>query len=190
VKVLVFGDTHMPTRRSSIPSEFFEYIAATDYDLAFVTGDLVREPDMRAALPPLPRTIMVRGNMDYSSSSESFHRELSLEAFNILLIHGTQLRPRGNIEQLWEIADNIGAHVTIYGHTHKAAIDLHKSKLFLNPGTLSGASSGGGGRTDASFMELALKKNLIDVVLFKTNWKVMKRSSLSFIKEDGMKRRE
>ncbi len=190
MKVLVFGDTHMPTRTSSIPSEFFQHIAATNYDLALVTGDLVREADMRKALPPLPRTVMVRGNMDYSSSSESFHRELFLEALNILLIHGTQLRPRGNIEQLWEIADNIGADIAIHGHSHNAAIDLHKSKLFLNPGTLSGASGGSGGRTDASFMELDLKKKAVDVVLFKTNWKVMKRSSLSFVKEDGMKKRE
>ncbi|TFG11656.1 YfcE family phosphodiesterase [Candidatus Thorarchaeota archaeon] len=190
MKVLVFGDTHMPTRRRSIPPEFFQHIAAINYDLALVTGDLVREEDMRKALPSLPRTVMVRGNMDYSSGPESFHREISLEVFNILLIHGTQLRPRGNIEQLWEIAENIGADITIHGHTHKAAIDLYKSKLFLNPGTLSGASSGSGGRIDASFMELDLKKKVVDVVLFNTNWKVMKRSSLSFVKEDGMKNRE
>jgi vacuolar protein sorting-associated protein 29 len=183
-RVLVFGDTHIPSRRNSIPEAFFKHIESTIYDLALVTGDLVRESEMRSALPPLPRSFIVVGNMDYGSQY-NFHEQIQLDEFSILLLHGTQLRPRGNIKQLWEIAEKIGADIAIHGHTHEASIDLHKDRLFLNPGTISGATGGWAGRTDASFIELEVDKNELQVRLFYTDWKVLKESEASFQKVNG-----
>ena len=183
-RVLVLGDTHIPSRRDSIPVEFHQHIKNNEYDLALITGDLVREFDMRAALPPLPRSFIVVGNMDYGSSY-NFHEQIQLDDFNFLLLHGTQLRPRGNIEQLWEILIQIEGDVAIHGHTHKAAIDLYKQRLFLNPGTISGATGGWGGRTDASFIELDIMKNVMKVTLHQTDWRVVKKSEISFLKQDN-----
>jgi vacuolar protein sorting-associated protein 29 len=189
MKVLVFGDTHMPSRRSSIPNDFYSRIEKTNYDLALITGDLVREQDMRAALPPLPRSFIVRGNMDYSTSAHNFHEQVQIESFDALLLHGTQIRPRGNIRQLWEVADNIGAHVTIHGHTHQAAIDLYNDKLFLNPGTISGATGGSGRRTDASFIEMTISGNEMEVHLYLSDWSITKISEAKFNLENSIVRR-
>lgn len=184
-KVLVLGDAHIPTRRDSIPDAFYQHIKDTDYDMALITGDLVRESDMRNALPPLPRSFIVTGNMDYGSQY-NFHEEIQLDDFKVLLLHGTQLRPRGNIEQLWEILHQIGGDVAIHGHTHQAAINLHKQQLFLNPGTVSGATGGWGGKTDASFIELFVEKNAMKVILHLTDWRVVKRTEL-FYQKTGTK---
>ena len=183
-RVLVFGDTHIPSRRDSIPKEFYDHIEQTNYDIAFITGDLVRESEMLSALPPLPRKFTVVGNMDYGSQY-NFHEQIQLDDFNVLLLHGTQLRPRGNIKQLWEIVQTIGADVAIHGHTHTASIELHKDQLFLNPGTISGATGGWGGKTDASFIELEVSKNELDVKLFLTDWKLVKESTLRFQKQEN-----
>jgi putative phosphoesterase len=182
-RVLVFGDAHIPSRRDSIPEAFYDHIEKTRYDLALITGDLVREADMRSALPPLPRSFIVVGNMDYGSQY-NFHEQIQLDNFDVLLIHGTQLRPRGNIKQLWEIAQQIDADVAIHGHTHIASIELHKDRLFLNPGTISGATGGWAGRTDASFIELEVSRSDLLVRLFQTDWKILKESTLSFKKQD------
>jgi vacuolar protein sorting-associated protein 29 len=182
--VLVFGDAHIPSRRDSIPETFFDHIQQTNYDLAFITGDLVRESEMRSALPSLPRSFIVVGNMDYGSQY-NFHEQIQLDDFNVLLLHGTQLRPRGNIKQLWEIVHQIGADIAVHGHTHTTSIDLHKDRLFLNPGTISGATGGWGGKTDASFIELEVSKNEILVKLFHTDWKVVKESTLRFQKQEN-----
>ena len=181
-RVLVLGDAHIPSRRDSIPKEFFQYIESHEYDIALVTGDLVREADFRNALPPLPKSYIVVGNMDYGST-HNFHERIPLDDFNFLLLHGTQIRPRGNIEQLWEILMQIGGDVAVHGHTHKAAIDLYKDRLFLNPGTVSGATGGWGGRDDASFIELEIKKNEMKVTLHLTDWRVVKKSEIWFIKQ-------
>ena len=183
-RVLVFGDAHIPSRRDSIPEAFYNHIAQASYDMALITGDLVREAEMLAALPPLPRSFIVVGNMDYGSQY-NFHEQVQLGSFNTLLLHGTQLRPRGNIKQLWEIAQQIGADVAIHGHTHTASIDLYKDRLFLNPGTISGATGGWAGRIDASFIELEVSKNELLVRLFQTDWKVVKESTISFQKTEG-----
>jgi len=184
-RVLVLGDTHIPSRRDSIPKEFYQYIKDAVYDLALITGDLERESDMRDALPPLPRSFIVVGNMDYGSSY-NFHEQVQLDDFNLLLIHGTQLRPRGNIEQLWEILLQIGGDVAVHGHTHEAAIDLHKDRLFLNPGTISGATGGWGGRANASFIELEVQSSTMKVTLHQTDWQVVKQSEIQFMKQDGV----
>ncbi|MFW9974332.1 MAG: YfcE family phosphodiesterase [Candidatus Thorarchaeota archaeon] len=183
-RVLVFGDAHIPSRRDSIPEVFFEHIRQSNYDLALVTGDLVREPEMRSALPPLPRSFIVTGNMDYSSQY-NFHEEIQLDDFNILLLHGTQLRPRGNIKQLWEIVQQVSTDVAVHGHTHTASIEIYKDRLFLNPGTISGATGGWAGRTDASFIELEVNKSELSVKLFHTDWKVMKESVVRFRKHEN-----
>ncbi|MFX0107120.1 MAG: YfcE family phosphodiesterase [Candidatus Hodarchaeota archaeon] len=182
-RVLIFGDAHIPSRRDSIPDSFHKTIEETDYDLALVTGDLVSENDMRAALPPLPECYIVQGNMDYGGTHD-FHRIIPIDNLSILLIHGTQLRPRGSIKQLREIVDNVGADIAIHGHTHKPAIDLYSERLFLNPGTISGATGGWSGRLDASFMEADVSESKVEVRLHVTNWKVAKVSQMRFCKED------
>lgn len=183
-RVLILGDAHIPSRRDSIPTEFYQHIKDAHYDLTLITGDLVRENDMRAALPPLSRCFIVTGNMDYGSLY-NFHEQVQIDDFNVLLLHGTQLRPRGNLEQLWEILQQIEGDVAVHGHTHKAAIDLHRDRLFLNPGTISGATGGWGGKTDASFIELIVNQNQMHVILYITDWRVVKRTESKYQKQDG-----
>ena len=135
-----------------------------------------------SAVRSLPNSYSTPG-VSYGSSY-NFHEQIQLDEFNILLLHGTQLRPRGNIEQLWEILTKIGGDVAVHGHTHQMAVDLYKAKLFLNPGTISGATGGWGGRTDASFIELVVKKNEMKVSLHQTDWTVSKVSDILFLKQD------
>ncbi|MHA2004587.1 MAG: YfcE family phosphodiesterase [Candidatus Thorarchaeota archaeon] len=182
-RILVFGDAHIPSRRDSIPASFYSHIEGAEYDLALVTGDLVRENEMRAAMPTLPICHIVQGNMDYGRGFD-FHKQVQIDDFNILLIHGTQLRPRGNIKQLWEIVMNVGANVGIHGHTHEPAIDLREGRLLLNPGTISGATGGWAGKTDASFIELEIGGSQLTVLLHITDWQVAKQSSLQFVRQN------
>ena len=74
--------------------------------------------------------------------------------------------------------------VAIHGHTHQASVELHKDRLFLNPGTVSGATGGWSGRTDASFMELIVEKNMLKVILHLTDWRVIKRTELTYLKTE------
>ena len=179
----------MPSRANSIPSEFFSHIERTEYNIALITGDLINEHEMRKALPPLPSSFIVRGNMDYSSNKYNFHELVQIEDVQFLLIHGTQIRPRGNIKQLWEVGHNVRADVVVHGHTHQHTIDLYNARLFLNPGTISGATGGWSGRMTASFIELNVIKTNIEVKMITTDWTTVKESISSFKKKDGVIKR-
>jgi putative phosphoesterase len=182
----VFGDAHIPSRRDSIPPDFYDHIESAVYDLALVTGDLVREQAMRDAMPDIPKSLIVIGNMDYGSSYRH-HERIQIDDFDFLLLHGTQLRPRGSNKQLLEIVEEVGADAAIHGHTHKSAIDLLNGKLLLNPGTVSGATGGSFGRTDASFIELEIISNSLLVKLHRTDWYVTRTSELRYEKQaDGI----
>lgn len=187
-RILVFGDAHIPTRRDSIPPVFYGHIQATKYDLAFVTGDLVRESEMRKAMPPLPKSYIVRGNMDLEGRYNQ-HEEIQIDGINILLLHGSQVKPRGDLRQLTEIAKHVNADITIHGHTHEEAIDLYECRLFLNPGTISGSTGGWEGRTDASFIELGVSSSHIEVILYHSDWANIRASKAAFTKSaEGISR--
>ncbi|MHA1771394.1 MAG: metallophosphoesterase family protein [Candidatus Thorarchaeota archaeon] len=183
-RILVFGDLHVPTRRDSIPDTFTRRIAETPYDLALVTGDLVDESEMRAIMPPLPQCYIVQGNMDFGAHHE-IHHEIRIEGLTFLLLHGTQLRPRGNLDQLWEILLNVDGDIAVHGHTHVPSIDLYRERLLINPGTITGATGGRGGRKAASFIELEVSGTQIDVTLFITDWHIVKETTLSFQRQQG-----
>jgi putative phosphoesterase len=136
---------------------------------------------MREAMPPLPKSYIVRGNMDLEGRY-NLHEEIKIEDINILLLHGTQIKPRGDLVQLLEIADHVNADVTVHGHTHNEAIDLYERRLFLNPGTISGSTGGWEGRTDASFIELGISQSRIEVSLYHTDWVDTRISKVTFIK--------
>ena len=183
-RVLVFGDTHIPARRDSIPESFDRRIRSGKYDLALVTGDLVKEKAMRNVMPPLPECHIVQGNMDLESR-RNHHEELTIEELRFLLIHGTQLSPRGNIDQLSEIASKVEADVSIHGHTHEPSVELFQGRLFLNPGTISGATGGWGGRKDASFMEMEVAGTQLVVSLFLSDWSSEMESRTRYSKIQG-----
>ncbi len=182
-RILVFGDLHVPTRRDSIPDVFAQQISESVYDLALVTGDLVDEDMMRKVMPPLPECYIVQGNMDFGYSHE-FHYELQIEDLKFLLLHGTQLHPRGNLDQLWEVLLNVDGDVAVHGHTHVPAVNLYRGRLFINPGTITGATGGRGGRKDASYIDLEVSGSHTTVTLHITNWRTIKSSTLSFEKQD------
>ncbi|MEM4735657.1 MAG: YfcE family phosphodiesterase [Candidatus Thorarchaeota archaeon] len=182
-RILVFGDAHVPSRADSIPAGFYRHIHDTVYDLAIVTGDLVDESQMRAVLPPLPVCHIVQGNMDHNTDY-NMHEELTVEGFALLALHGTQLSPRGNIRQLNEIAHRTGSDIVIHGHTHVPSVELYDAVLFLNPGTITGATGGWGGRKDASFIELEISESEVSVTLFVTDWTSEHRSVTKYKKVD------
>ena len=96
---------------------------------------------------------------------------------------------RGNIKQLYEVVASVEADIAVHGHTHKSAVDLYRDRLFLNPGTISGAggaATGWSGRIDASFMELEITNSDLLVILHLTDWKVIKKSQMRFRKQEDV----
>jgi hypothetical protein len=177
MRVLVIGDTHIPRRASWIPQKITEFIEGREFDIVVCTGDLT-DRKVLDYLKGISSVVVVRGNMDHLNLPE--YAKIKLERIEVGVIHGDQVYPRGDREQLEDIGEEMGIDVLICGHTHSP--DLYQGDvIILNPGSATGVWGGGGGSMRPSFMILDVKDKEIDVKLYemerrKLNWKSFKFS--------------
>ena len=136
MKIVVIGDFHIPSRASRIPGWELDLMKHEKPDYILCTGDVESE-DVIHKLSSISRVKCVKGNMDWLDLPE--HESLRVGLFRLGLIHGTDIHPRGDLRQLYWYADMMGVDILIHGHTHKLSIDSYSGKLFVNPGTATGA---------------------------------------------------
>ncbi|MGB9719516.1 MAG: YfcE family phosphodiesterase [Candidatus Anstonellales archaeon] len=147
MKIICIGDFHIPERANDIPVWIRKIIIKEKPDLILCTGDLTSGMPMKF-LSLLAPVKCVRGNMDSMRFPEK--ESITVHGKKIGLIHGTEVYPRGNMEQLLGIAKEMGIEILVHGHTHKLDVKEYNGILFINPGTATGAwggSSEGGPET-------------------------------------------
>jgi len=130
------------------------------YDEILFTGDAT-EYSILHYLERHARTYAVRGNMDFLNLQR--FQIIDAEGHRIFLFHSTEVRPRGDPDQLWEY----GKTAVIFGHTHKKDVYAYKGLLFVNPGTATGAWGGATQGEPESLAVLELKKEKATVLMMK-----------------------
>uniref|UniRef100_A0A7C3VLQ8 Phosphoesterase n=1 Tax=Archaeoglobus fulgidus TaxID=2234 RepID=A0A7C3VLQ8_ARCFL len=168
MRILIFGDTHIPERAKEIPEEFKKYLEGSD--IVVITGDLTSERILRFAERLAEKVIAVRGNMDHLPLPHS--AKFRVEGYLIGVVHGHQVYPRGNREQLEDIAVEMDVDVLISGHTHLPDIYFGK-KILLNPGSMTGVWGGGAFSTKPSFIILEVEGEKIGGTLYRLDKEVV-----------------
>ncbi len=177
VKILVLGDTHIPRRASRIPQQIEEFVADKEFDFVVCTGDLTTEEVLDIIKEFGKEVVAVRGNIDYLPLPE--YAEITVEGLKIGVIHGDEVYPRGDREQLEEIGLRKGVDILISGHTHSP--DVYRGKvLLLNPGSATGVWGGGGGSMKPSFMVLEVKGREVKVHLYELEKGRLREKSWTF----------
>ncbi|HIH91041.1 YfcE family phosphodiesterase [Ignicoccus hospitalis] len=178
MKVLIASDAHVPDREREIPKEIREFLASeAPFDLVLYAGDLTG-PEVLEWLKGLGEEVKaVRGNMDYLPLPEEALVEL--DGVKALVVHGHQVRPRGNLDALSAMALSRGARVIVHGHLHKPLIKEHKGVLHLNPGSVTGTWGGSSLGGDPTFMIVRPSKGALEVDLYALKGGRLERSSYS-----------
>jgi len=152
--VLVLSDSHIRERAEWFPEEFLEIFRSKAYDIAVHAGDLV-DPEVLDFVKSLGKKVyVVQGNMDYLDLPEQ--EVFEVLGFRIGVVHGDQVRPRGNVQALTMLAKSMNVSILISGHTHAPFITTYSGVLHINPGSVTGVWGGGGGSFTPSFAELAI----------------------------------
>ncbi len=161
VGYLICGDTHIPRRATAIPplllqkmEEVHQSLPAQKFEEVLFTGDLVNDPNVLSPLKPFvdERGVeYVSGNMDYQIKPRPAQELVFLQTFDgqfaqglkLGLIHGHQIQPRGDLENLTTYAKELEVNILVSGHTHADCCEISEDKriLLLNPGSLTGAWS-------------------------------------------------
>ncbi len=167
--IVVIGDFHIPNRAKEIPE--WELGKIKDADLVAITGDLCEESVLEQIKSINKNVVVVLGNIDRSGNYPE--REVfNYKGVKFGLVHGTGIYPRGDWDQLLEIAEELGVDVLLNGHTHHWAVYEYKSKIFVNPGSATGAWGGSSDPGPQSMAEIDVKGNTLEVRVFHNSKKI------------------
>ena len=128
LRAAVFSDTHTNTAR------MLEAARALAPDVLIHLGDHARDAELlRAQFPELPLYV-VRGNCDFGSAAPD-RLIVELGPVKALLTHGHLYDVNWNLDRLVYAAQEAGAKLALFGHTHEALnVEIGGVQL-LNPGT-------------------------------------------------------
>ena len=123
-------------------------------DAVCFLGDVARDAEhlreRLAAMPNQPVLYAVRGNNDYySTCTLPWDLLIELGGVRIYMTHGHRLVSLMNLAYK---AQECGAQVALFGHTHQALCETVQGVLLLNPGSAGNFCRGG--RARASVLEI------------------------------------
>eukprot|EP00392_Amoebophrya_sp_AT5.2_P002541 g2546.t1 len=141
--VLVIGDQHVPQRTRDLPECFKELLQTDKIKIVLCTGNC----GSKAALDGLQglghEVHCVRGESDDKTIiGRELPESLVVEVgeFKVGVISGYQILPWQSEAALLQWQRKLGCDILISGHTHEAKYFTLNNKLFLNPGSATGAA--------------------------------------------------
>ena len=153
----VISDTHIPVRSVSIPKKVFEVFE--DVDLILHCGD-IEVMSVIEELEEIAPVKAVHGNCDPNIGFNT-HEVFEVEEVKIGLTHGV-VYPKGDTQQLYYLAKELGVDILISGHTHQPLIKQEGDVLLLNPGSPTQPRM-----TEPSVMLLNINKKDVDAEIIK-----------------------
>ncbi len=125
---VVLSDSHGRYRNIQKIAPLF---AENDYVVHLGDGS----SDMRPYAVQYPGKVCVmKGNCDFSYGEEE--RVLEAENISLLCCHGHRYGVKRGLEALAARAKELGCSVALYGHTHRADIQMVDGVLCVNPGAV------------------------------------------------------
>ena len=129
LKILVFSDSHRYT------GGMIQAIEEQQPDLVVHLGDLQRDAEELALLYPKLSMVTVPGNCD-GWTTDPLERQFMVCGKRVLLSHGHIWHVKQGYDAALRAARNAGAHLLLFGHTHRPLVDMRGRTLFLNPGSI------------------------------------------------------
>ncbi|MEW4022208.1 metallophosphoesterase [Bacillus sp. YAF8] len=127
MKMLIISDSHGLEDELETISKRHE----AEADLMIHCGD----SELDAAHPALVPYHTVKGNCDFG---DGFQEELLLDAGSkkILAVHGHLHGIKQSLLTVFYRAEELGADIVCFGHSHIAGSEVLRGKLLINPGSI------------------------------------------------------
>lgn len=170
----LISDTHIPDRRIKLPQPVFD--AFEDVDLIIHAGDITSQ-SVLDDLEKIAPVHAVEGNMDrvVGELELPVSKIIEAEGHKIGIVHG-EVYPRGDTQQLYYTALELGVDILVSGHSHIAQLEKIKDVILVNPGSPTNPRL-----SDPSVALLEINKSKIEIEFIKTGSPVC--ASLNFANE-------
>ncbi|MBQ9518921.1 MAG: metallophosphoesterase [Firmicutes bacterium] len=132
MRILVLSDTHRSLNRALLLMNDLIY----EIDYVFHLGDNTEDADFLRDNYKLP-VISVAGNCDSDCSVED-EKVIELANKKIFMTHGHKYGVKyDTADRLIYRAQEVGADICLFGHTHVPFLGLIRGMVVMNPGSLS-----------------------------------------------------
>ena len=177
----LISDTHIPDRRVNIPQKVLETFEGVD--LIIHAGDITSSSVIEE-LEEIAPVVAVEGNMDrvHGDIELPVSKIIEVEGHKIGVIHG-EVYPRGDTQQLYYHALQLGVNILVSGHSHVAQLEKIKDVLLINPGSPTNPRL-----SDPSVALMEINGNDISIEFIQTGRPVC--SALNFYEEKAKKDNE
>lgn len=139
--ILVIGDLHIPLRGHGIPAVFRENLSGGKINKILCTGNLCTKDELESLKTFCPDIQFVRGEFDDDDLPDTEQVVEAIGNFKIGLVSGHSLVPQNDKERLAAKARELDVDILTFGGGHRAGVFEHNGKLFVNPGSATGAST-------------------------------------------------
>jgi vacuolar protein sorting-associated protein 29 len=167
VLVLVVGDTWVPQRATGVPEAFRKMFVPGRIHKILITG-CVGCKEMYDYLRTIAGEVYCTASEVDRQWTDRFPETavITVEGLKIGLIHGHQVVPVGDKDSLAAVQREMDVDVLVSGGTHHSKYFEFDSRLFVNPGSLSGAD--GVAETDMppSFMLLDIQDTSVVTFMY------------------------
>lgn len=132
MRVLVVSDTHRD--RWALQKAI---LAQPKAEVVVHLGDGEQEALEAKRSFPEKQFYMVRGNCDWGSGLHA-HMMVELAGKKLFLTHGYAENVKAGVDEVIRAAQERGADILLFGHTHEALTDYVDGLYIMNPGSLHG----------------------------------------------------
>ena len=170
--VLIVGDMFVPQRAPDIDPQFKSILIPNKLQHVLSLGN-IGSRESYDWLRSLSNDFHgVKGDYDTDNFPEK--KVVTIGEFKIGMVHGHQVLPWNDTESLSYLARELDCDIFISGNTHQIGVKVLDNKLYLNPGSISGAFSNVVADPSPSFILMVLTGNEAVIYLYVLNDRTQK----------------
>jgi vacuolar protein sorting-associated protein 29 len=170
--VLVVSDMFVPQRSQDIDPQFKTILIPNKLQHVLSLGN-IGSRESYDWLKSLSNDFhSVKGDFDEGDMPEK--KVVTIGEFKIGLIHGHQVLPWGNTNSLSSVQRELDCDILLSGQTHEVKVEVLDNKLYINPGSISGAFSNCVSDPSPSFVLMVLQGTEAIIYLYVLNDRTQK----------------
>lgn len=186
--ILLVGDLHIPMKSSTIPDLFQDLLIPNRFSSVLCTGNIGSSTKILDYLKSLGKSLhIVKGEYEDSQAQIPENKLITVGKFRIAIVHGHQVIPWGEEESLLNYLRENEPDVIISGHTHELKGSKYEGKLFINPGSFTGAYGPLNLDVDPSFVVLEINDKSLEAFFYRIEKKEVIVNKMSYIKGEKLK---
>ncbi|AFZ81645.1 vacuolar protein sorting 29, putative [Theileria equi strain WA] len=163
--LMILGDLYVPNRSLVLPLCFKKLLKTDKIKRVICTGNVGSKEMYDELLEISPTLHIVQGDYDIRSKYPE-QLIISIGNYKIGVINGYQIPSWGNKELLLKRAMEMEVDLLIHGHSHISDIYKYSGKVFVNPGSATGAFQPWQPNAIPTFMLMAIQGQKIVIYVY------------------------